>query len=461
MKFFKILALICFFVLFVGCEDSIQRITPAADKPDDGNSDVTDDSDATDTDDPANPTDEPTNPTDEPTNPTDPTDEPTNPTDDPTNPTDDPTDPTDDPTNPTDEPTNPTDDEDIIPDEDNPELTDEEKCAAAGGTWDSFAEEDSERCYKIVECAAKPANTEWRGDQSYTEYYDIDDGQWTNFGANYTTEYGDTGEAKICQYVCASNALREDDTCKPICSAVFNGSSSKVVVSHNELLNLNHFWTIEAWVKQDLNNLSTKESYIVKKGSKSYSLTGFYKSTEGMNPMSQKTYYNMEGGFYYPLTQMVENDMTVEAKYQNTAADSPIVSGWNHIALSYYIKSGTAHLRLYINGRMTKEKTASTSDRAPKTVEDNLTIGYYGETTDIGGGIISIGGDESYFKGQIDQLKIGKKYYEDEFSPSQLSVDDDGNTIAFYDFSNDANDSSGNGLNGSGTNVTYSTDCAF
>ncbi|MBQ4438951.1 hypothetical protein II898_08775 [bacterium] len=454
MRFFKILALICLFVLFVGCEDSIQRITPAADKPDDGNSDVTDDSDATDTDDPANPTDEPTNPTDEPTNPTDPTDEPTNPTDDPT-------DPTDDPTNPTDEPTNPTDDEDIIPDEDNPELTDEEKCAAAGGTWDSFAEEDFERCYKIVECAAKPANTEWRGDQSYTEYYDIDDGQWTNFGANYTTEYGDTGEAKICQYICASNALREDDTCKPICSAVFNGSSSKVVVSHNELLNLNHFWTIEAWVKQDLNNLSTKESYIVKKGSKSYSLTGFYKSTEGMNPMSQKTYYNMEGGFYYPLTQMVENDMTVEAKYQNTAADSPIVSGWNHIALSYYIKSGTAHLRLYINGRMTKEKTASTSDRAPKTVEDNLTIGYYGETTDIGGGIISIGGDESYFKGQIDQLKIGKKYYEDEFSPSQLSVDDDGNTIAFYDFSNDANDSSGNGLNGSGTNVTYSTDCAF
>ena len=200
MKCFKVLALICLFVLFIGCEESIQRLTPAADKPDDDGSDVTDDSDVTDTDDPTNPTDEPTNPTDDPTNPTDeptnPTDDPTNPTDDPTNPTDPTDDPTDDPTNPTDEPTNPTDDEDIIPDEDNHQLTDEEKCAAAGGNWNSVAEEDFERCYKIVDCAAKPANTEWRGDQSYTEYYDIDDGTWTNFGANYKTEYNEEGEAK-------------------------------------------------------------------------------------------------------------------------------------------------------------------------------------------------------------------------------------------------------------------------
>ena len=52
-----------------------------------------------------------------------------------------------------------------------------------------------------------------------------------------------------------------------------------------------------------------------------------------------------------------------------------------------------------------------------------------------------------------------KNYYDSEFTPSKLSVDD--NTIAFYDFSNNAEDSSVNALHGSGTNVTYSTDCAF
>jgi hypothetical protein len=64
-----------------------------------------------------------------------------------------------------------------------------------------------------------------------------------------------------------------------------------------------------------------------------------------------------------------------------------------------------------------------------------------------------------YFSGKIDQLKITENYYENEFTPSKLSKDD--NTIAFYDFSNNTEDSSVNALHGIGTNVTYSTDCAF
>ncbi|MBP5435570.1 DUF1566 domain-containing protein [bacterium] len=92
--------------------------------------------------------------------------------------------------------TEPTDTGDTTP-------TEEEICAEAGGTYEYFAEDELTKCYKIIECDPKPANTEWRGEQSYTEYYDLDEGYWTHFGLNYSTEYGDTGEAKVCQYICA------------------------------------------------------------------------------------------------------------------------------------------------------------------------------------------------------------------------------------------------------------------
>ena len=102
--------------------------------------------------------------------------------------------------------TEPTDTGDTTP-------TEEEICAEAGGTYDYIAEDELTKCYKIVECDPKPANTEWRGEQSYTEYYDLDEGYWTHFGLNYSTEYGDTGEAKVCQYICALGFYWNGDVC--------------------------------------------------------------------------------------------------------------------------------------------------------------------------------------------------------------------------------------------------------
>ena len=353
------------------------------------------------------------------------------------------------------------DDSDTVPDVD-PE-SDEGKCIAAGGEWDAFAEDETERCYKIEDCASKPEYTEWRGEQSWVEYYDLEDGLWTHFGQNYNTEYNDSGEPKVCDYVCAENAVREDDECKPYCSAVFNGSSSKIEVAHNDLLNLEHFWTIEAWVKQDdmnINSLSGDAKYIARKGD-SYYLTNFYKTTTG-----RRSYYNMKGSFEYAYKNNFgieqTDDFSVTAQYQSNAAGLPIeTDGWNHVALSYYIKEGTAHLRLYINGQFANEETGKTNDYAPKSVSEALTIGYY---LDKGmqimpGGDSTIGDKEYFFKGKIAQLKIKKDYYssDDPFTPSQLSVDD--NTIAFYDFSGNADDSSGKGLNGTQTNVIYDTDC--
>ena len=287
----------------------------------------------------------------------------------------------------------------------------------------------------------------WRGDQSYTEYYDIEDNQWTNFGQNYNSEYNDSGEPKICQYICAANTVREDNTCKPICSAGFNGSSSKVIVQHNALLNLEHFWTIEAWVKQDLNNLSTSALPIVRKGGlmdSSYYLTAIY---EDKKSFSLEKYKKLYGGFY-SNGNIIDEEFTAESgSNDDEKLEDALNPGWNHIALSFYVKlqENKAYLRLYVNGRLIAEKTKQNTNIAPQSVNDDLTIGYSAKKV--------------YFKGKIDQLRITKDYYEDEFTPSKLSVD--GNTIAFYDFSNNTEDSSVNALHGSGTNVTYSTDCAF
>ena len=181
--------------------------------------DTGDTTEPTDTGDTAEPTD--TGDTTEPTDTGD-TTEPTD-TGDTTEPTD-----TGDTTEPTDtgDTTEPTDTGEPEPDEDSSDTDDPvseaEICEAAGGTYDYFAEDDFERCYQIKDCAPKPANTEWRGDQSYTEYFDFDDGLWTNFGANYKTEYSDTGEAKICQFVCAVGYEWNGTACTvtlPVCNA--------------------------------------------------------------------------------------------------------------------------------------------------------------------------------------------------------------------------------------------------
>ncbi len=118
------------------------------------------------------------------------------------------------------------DDADSQPDDDTDsdteiKPTEAEKCVEAGGTYDYFAEDDLTKCYKTVDCTPKPENTEWRGEQSYNEYYDFDSGTWTHFGQNYNTEYGDTGEQKVCQFICADGFEWNGLACQtlPECSA--------------------------------------------------------------------------------------------------------------------------------------------------------------------------------------------------------------------------------------------------
>ncbi len=444
MKFFKVSALVCLFFFMIACEDGATRFIPV-DETDDGSSDVTDDSDAT----------EPTNPTDEPTNPTD---EPTNPTDDPTNPTDtgdtDPTDTGDtDPTDTGDTDTGDTGDTDTgdTGDTDTGDTVvdeNEAECVAAGGTWDAFEEDELQKCYKIVDCGEKPANTEWRGEQTYNQYYDLEEGTWTNF--SYEPEYGDTGEPKICQYICSANAAREGDECKPYCSAVFDGSSSKIEVAANELLNLaSETWTIEAWIKQAADDITESNLPILRKGTTSatpaYLLTGYkYRTTYQGTP-----YYTIMGyvGYSYttqagPYSQQKSDTLESTPNYLSYSY------GWSHVALVSTKETNgwqqtTYKLNLFING---EQKASESYDGAP-------TINTLDEALVIGANLNS----ELYFKGLIDSIKISNTAkYTEGFTPGVLAADD--NTVAFWDFSNNANDSV-SGIIGTPANIEYSTDC--
>ena len=452
MKFFNVF-LIFFFLFFVGCgDDGVKRVSSGSET--DGESQSDGDSADTDSSDDADSTDIiPVDDADSSdTNPDDDADSSNTITDDDAETiTDDDADTKPDDTKP--------DGDDLPSDEDvdtdtSVELTDEEKCLAAGGTWDFFAEEDFERCYKIVDCAPKPENTEWRGDQSYTEYYDVNDEQWTVFGNNYKTEYNDEGdEAMPCQYVCAANALREEDECKPYCSAVFNGESSRIEIANNDLLNPgSDSWTIEAWIKQDEGDLTSDYAPILRKGTSenpSYVLMGYRRQQS----WSSVTYTVTGATTYKSAYGSTTENLQVDGTFNEFSG------GWTHIAMVHnknvegtLIQSITYKITLYVNGKQVNSKTYE-----PRTSMNLLEVN---EPLIIGANLYSSWSvSKKYFKGLIDSIRIsGSERYTADFTPLQLSAD--GDTIAFWDFNNNF-DETKNGLQNTPTNVTFSTDCAF
>lgn len=241
------------------------------------------------------------------------------------------------------------------------------------------------------------------------------------------------------------------DTPEPekYCSAVFDGESSKIEVPHNDLLDLGESWTIEAWVKQDWNDLSQDTTTIIRKGgeqSVSYYLTAIRQYSTSYGPNTQE-YKTIEGGFYY------NNYSSFVATTSATSGlDTVLNDDWNHIALSYqtfnYGYEKQASVAVYVNGKKVAEKIDTRNLPTPNKLSDSLVIGYDAY-------------QKTYFNGKIEQLKISTNTYENDFSnalPKPLVTDE--NTIAFWDFNGNADDLSGHGLNGSATDtVTYSTDC--
>ena len=325
------------------------------------------------------------------------------------------------------------DSENPVNDEDQTPLSDEEKCAGAGGTWDFLAQ----KCYRMETCGDKPEYTEWNGDSTYKVYYDLNVETWEPL--IYPTHYGD-GEPEICQYKCIENYAYLNGECKPYCSAVFDGESSKIQVEHNDLLNLaSETWTIEAWIKQGEDDIPVYVIHpIVRKGITSdpaYVLSGYYKQQSGDG-------YGMTSYVKYSYREWNST------KTDNNRVDQTVTfsDDWTHVAMVKNKEtSGSYQLLLFVNGTLV----------GSNEFENTPTVVTNDELLTIGANPVNA---ERYFKGLIDSIKISNtaKYMEN-FTPGVLSADNE--TIAFWDFSGNADDLSGNNLNGTATDLTYSTDC--
>ena len=218
------------------------------------------------------------------------------------------------------------------------------------------------------------------------------------------------------------------------------------------MLNLDsETWTIEAWIKQGEDDVANYAIHpIVRKGITSsdpaYLLSGYYtlKNQNNAYGLTAHSRYSYTSG-YGPQQQ------TKTANNQYNIQNVPYSSEWTHIAMVQHKESQyggwqtSYKLVVFVNGEKIGSQDYSGTP-ATVTVEEALVIG------------ANPAMDDRYFKGLIDAVKIsGVEKYTENFTPGKLSADDD--TIAFWDFNGSADDSSGNGLNGSATGITYSTDC--
>ena len=446
MRFFNFCFLLFAFCFFVACEEGVERLVPVADN-NDTSADTGDSGDTADTGDSGDTAD--TGDSGDTADTGDSGD---------TADTGDSGDTSDtgdtDTGDPGDTDTGDTTDTGIDPD------SDQAKCIAENGIWNESAEDELERCYKIVPCADKPPYTEWRGEGSYPEYYSFEDGLWTQFGNNYTPEYGDSGEEKYCQYVCASNARREDNECKPLCSAVFDGNSY-IEVPHNEALNLaSETWTVEAWIKQTNTEAQQTGSYILRKGASDanpdYLLAGVYYSSN-----ARRYYITSYVQFSYPETQYgMQNIPAGENKIQSDVQVTN-TQDWTHVAMvqnketQQYgpVTTTTYKLLVFMNGKQVASKEYKDKDNKVSveptiiTNEESLIIG-----TKLG--------SNQYFKGKIDSIRISNTAkYTADFQNNMKALEVESDTVAFWDFNGDAKNSVSSALDGIVNGLDYSTDC--
>lgn len=267
----------------------------------------------------------------------------------------------------------------------------------------------------------------------------------------------------------------DDPTDPAYCSAVFNGSSSKVEVAHNDALNLNsESWTIEAWIKQTGELTSEAAPIVAKKGSDNdygdfggmgndeqsynYFLSGYYQKNSWGGTSTA-----MKGSANYSTSEMMGSQASdAEASNLSNSGD------WTHIALVQTMTTTNMNkkkptITLYINGQKAASKEGGSNsnygqnNQTPSitTSTEPLIIGSTGESEESGFG--GFGSEAAYFNGFIDSIKISNAAkYTGDFTPEKLSADND--TIAFWDFNGNTDDSK-SGFNGTPTDITYSTDC--
>lgn len=264
-----------------------------------------------------------------------------------------------------------------------------------------------------------------------------------------------------------SDTEAPEDTCF---AAEFNGTDSKIEIPANEALNLaSETWTIEAWIKQADEDLNENNVPIVRKGTDTnspvYLLTGYKKQSYSWGEDNYEV-YSLMGYISYSYTSEMGGggwnpggDGNTQSATNNPNASNVTYSDdWTHVALVQQKEEDSSNpwqqgenykLLLFLNG-----KQVASSDYKANNMNVTPTVNTNDEPLAIGANINA----NFFFKGLMDSVKISNtaKYSED-FTPAVLIADE--NTVAFWDFTNNADDSSANALNGVASGVTYVNDC--
>ena len=150
----------------------------------------------------------------------------------------------------------PTDDTDLQSDEDadtaEPELSEAEKCLAAGGTWALNGSESG--CIKITECdPITVENAEWNGAYYYARIYT--DGEWSE---EIHSEYSE--EAGTCKYKCKPNYNYENNSCVAKKQTVTCEIPANAI--NNSATEIEQTWNGTAWLpsEQGTYNLEASET---------------------------------------------------------------------------------------------------------------------------------------------------------------------------------------------------------
>lgn len=228
---------------------------------------------------------------------------------------------------------------------------------------------------------------------------------------------------------------KPDDDSQQYCGAVFNGTSSFAILPYNAektLLLYPAQWTIEVWFMQtDIHDSNGTPLVAMQNDDNEilYTLTGI------SNIGGDVTF--LAGGL-----QLESGAASVSVR----GADQYLYD-WHHIA---FVNNGSA-LTIFVDGVL--KKTKEYEGAAATLSNSDLWIGKL--STAVGSEHVEV---IDYFEGMIDQIRFSKTArYSVDFEPAVLTVDTD--TVAFWDFNGNTNDSSSNALDLTGTDITYTTEC--
>lgn len=314
-------------------------------------------------------------------------------------------------------------------------MTREEICSSVGGTYSNGA------CFKDLNCGELPRYAEWNNGATARQNYDFETGAWELVPP---AEYDDSETPGVCTYKCEEGTIREENECKNLCSAKFNGTDSYIFLDNDPRSifdsGMGNAWTIEFWYKQE--TAPDKSNYyaapILRRGGSNVTTPTFgcypiLKYTQQTGPM-QNVYGYMKNSFQttysYKENQWSQQTQTKEQSYsfEQQQIEDLHENEWVHVAITgestqsqqNWQNKAKLTLKLYVAGKYLGEEDGSGDIDAASTItlksmDDGLYIG----------GNLKYAQNQQYsqysffFKGLVSGLRISNAVvYDGDFTPA-------------------------------------------